>query len=170
MFLEGKSEPALLGEWLDMNLCACFLFDGLDEARCGHVRGIVSPVAMAAGHYIFQEGEPAGRLYLIEEGQVELTTRLNGPFELPVAMLKSQADCFGTSSLLPPFIYSISAKCAAAGSLYAIERTELFALIDKDPQLGYLIMKNLSQHLLSRLREVRQELKIHFRNLYKSVH
>jgi hypothetical protein len=40
----------------------------------------------------------------------------------------------------------------------------------EDHELGCTIMKNLAQHLLERLKETRQELKIHFKTLFKSSH
>jgi hypothetical protein len=40
----------------------------------------------------------------------------------------------------------------------------------EDCGLGFSVMTNLAQHLLDRLKETRQELKIHFKTIFKSIH
>ena len=40
----------------------------------------------------------------------------------------------------------------------------------EDHELGCTMMKNLAQFLLERLKETRHEVKIHFKNLLKSIH
>jgi uncharacterized protein (DUF2235 family) len=43
-------------------------------------------------------------------------------------------------------------------------------MMQKDHELGCTIMKNLAQHFLERLKETRQEVKIHFKTIFKSIH
>ncbi|MBW2337598.1 MAG: hypothetical protein JRF47_12720, partial [Deltaproteobacteria bacterium] len=54
--------------------------------------------------------------------------------------------------------------------LLEISREDLEKINDEDSALGCAIMKNLAQHLLDRLKETRQELKIHFKTLFRSMH
>jgi CRP-like cAMP-binding protein len=56
------------------------------------------------------------------------------------------------------------------GILLAIKRTDLQKLIRAEHQIGLAILTNLARHFLERLKETRQELKIHFKTLFKSVH
>jgi len=122
------------------------------------------------GQFLMHEGQKAEKLFVLKEGHVELLTTVNDDFELPIAILRNPGDCTGTSSLLEPFLYSLSARCAKDGIIVIIQQTDLKQLMEKDHELGCTIMKNLAQHLLDRLRETRQEVKIHFKTIFKSIH
>ncbi len=87
-----------------------------------------------------------------------------------MAILRNPGDCTGTSSLIVPYEYSLSARCAEDGTMLVIKRVDLQKLIMEDCGLGFTVMTNLAQHLLDRLKETRQELKIHFKTLFKSSH
>jgi CRP-like cAMP-binding protein len=121
------------------------------------------------------EGQKAEELFVLKKGAVELLTRVNddlvnNDFELPIAILRTPGDCSGTSSLVEPYIYSLSARCFEDSELLIIKHTDLKNLMLADHELGCTIMKNLAQHLLDRLKETRHELKIHFKTLFKSSH
>jgi len=121
------------------------------------------------------EGKKAEELFVLKQGAVELLTRVNDDlvnenFELHLAILRNPGDCTGTSSLLEPYIYSLSARCFEDSELRVIKHTDLKHLMLADHELGCTLMKNLAQHLLDRLKETRQELKIHFKTLFKSSH
>ena len=151
-------------------LATCYLFLGLSESQLDRLAAITTEARMQKGKWLFFEGEEAKELYVLKQGAVELMTKVDDDFELPIAMLRDPGSCFGVSALTAPHVYSLSARCAEQGSLLVIERTELEKLIQEDRELGYIIMTNWSSHLLNRLKETRQELKIHFKNLFKSMH
>ena len=69
--------------------------------------------------------------------------------------------------LVEPFQYSLSARCAETANLLTIDRGVLMQIMEKDSDFGKIVMDNLAGHYLSRLREARQELKIHFKILLK---
>ena len=48
---------------------------------------------------------------LRKEGAVELLTKVEEGFELPIAILRNPGDCTGTSSLVAPYLYSLSSRC-----------------------------------------------------------
>ena len=64
---------------------------------------------MEKGDFLMHEGQKAEILFLLKEGAVELLTTVNDKFELPIAILRNLGDCTGTSSLLEPYLYSLSA-------------------------------------------------------------
>ena len=125
---------------------------------------------MKKGHFLMHEGQTAEALFVLKEGAVELLTTVNDDFELPIAILRNPGDCTGTSSLVPPYEYSLSARCVKNGDIVIIQQTDLKELMEKDHELGCTIMKNLAQHFLDRLKETRQEVKIHFKTIFKSIH
>ena len=151
-------------------LASCNLFQGLSETQLQRLADITKEMQIEKGEWLFQEGQEANGLFILKEGAVELLTKVDDEFELPIAMLREPGMFLGTSALTAPYVYSLSARCAEQGSLLVIERTELEKLIQEDRELGYIIMTNWAEHLLNRLKETRQELKIHFKNLFKSMH
>ena len=151
-------------------LVTCYLFEGLSESQMQHLTGIAKETSIKKDQWIFQEGQDAKQFFMIKKGAVELLTKVDDKLELPIAMLRDPGSCFGTSSLTAPYVYSLSARCTEQASLLAIERTELEKLMQEECDLGYIIMTNWAAHLLNRLKETREELKIHFRTLFKSMH
>lgn len=156
-------------------LSSCYLFKGLSESQFHDLSGITKEVRAQKGQFLIHEGQKAEQLFVLKQGAVELLTRVNGDlvnvdFELPIAILRNPGDCTGTSALLEPHEYSLSARCFQDSELQVIQYTELKGLMQTDHELGCILMKNLAQHLLDRLKETRQELKIHFKTLFKSSH
>ena len=72
-------------------------------------------------------------------------------------------------ALVEPYRYSLSARCAGDSTLLIINQADIQNLIRTDSDLGCTIMTNLAQKLLDRLKETRQESKIHINTLIKSA-
>ena len=151
-------------------LSSCYLFKGLSESQFHDLSEITKEVRAQKGQFLMHEGQKAEELFVLEQGAVELLTTVNDDFELPIAILRNPGDCSGTSSLLEPYIYSLSARCFEDSELLMIKQSDLINLMLADHELGCCMMKNLAQHLLDRLKETRQELTIHFKTLFKSSH
>ena len=151
-------------------LSSCNLFQGLSETQLQRLADITKEMQIEKGQWLFQEGQEANGLFILKEGAVELLTKVDDDFELPIAMQREPGMFFGTSALTAPHVYSLSARCADKGTVLVIEKEELQRLIQEDRDLGCIFMTNWAEHLLNRLKETRQELKIHFKTLFKSVH
>jgi CRP/FNR family transcriptional regulator, cyclic AMP receptor protein len=152
-----------------MEFYSGYLFKGLSEAQLDVVSRIARECSVEAGKEIFKEGEGAENLFILREGAVELATAVQEGFELPIALLRTPGDLFGSSALVPPFKYSLSARCAESGTLLTIGRTGLLGLMNEDHTLERAVLMNLVAYFLDRLKETRHELKIHFNILLKST-
>jgi len=153
-----------------MPLSSTYLFKGLSESRLQRVNDAAKEIKILKGQWLFHEGNAADRMYVLKSGAAEMLTRVNEDFELPISIIRLPGRCFGTSALVSPHQYSLSARCAEDAVLFEIQREDLQQLTREDNALGYTIMANLAQHLLDRLKETRQELKIHFKTLFRSMH
>ena len=152
------------------SLHSCYLFKGLSESQFHSLSEITKQVRAQKGQFLMNEGRKAEELFVLKQGAVELLTTVNDDFELPISILRNPGDCTGTSSLIEPYEYSLSARCFEDSELLIIKQSDLKNLMLADHELGCSMMKNLAQHLLGRLKETRQELKIHFKTLFKSSH
>ena len=153
-----------------MPLASSFLFKGFSESQLQRLAAISTEIRVPKGQWLFQEGKPADRLYVLKNGAVEMLTKVNGEYELPIKIIRSKGGSFGTSALIFPYEYSLSSRCAEDAELLEIMRDDLEQLNVEDSTLGYTVMKNLAQNLLDRLKETRQELRIHFKTLFRSMH
>lgn len=152
-----------------MNLPTCKLFEGFTNRHCECFFDLIEETTCKQGEWLFREGDSAEQLYCIRKGAVELLTSIDDAIELPITILRSEGNFFGTSSLIAPYTYSLSARAYQDSELSVINREKLMHQIDRDPELGYIIMSNLAKTFLDRLKETRQEIKIHFKSLMKMM-
>jgi CRP-like cAMP-binding protein len=157
-------------EVVRVNFPPCYLFQDLNDGRLNQISSMRQEIKVKKDQSIFTEGKEASALYILKEGAVELMTRIEDVVDLPIAILRNPGDCFGTSALIPPHVYSLSARCVEEGSLLVLQQSDFQRLAEKDHEMGCIFMRNLAKHYLERLKQTRQELKIHFRTLFRSVH
>jgi CRP/FNR family transcriptional regulator len=146
-----------------------FLFKGLTDSQLQRVVTIAKEIQLPKGQWLFQEGQAADKIYILSEGSVEFLTKINGEYELPIKIVRSKGECMGTTALITPHIYSLSSRSTEDATLFEIKCNNLQNILEEDSAIGYTIIRNLAQHLLGRLKETRQELKIHFRTLIRSM-
>jgi CRP-like cAMP-binding protein len=152
-----------------MQLSSCYLFQGLSDSQLDNLITIGIETSIQKGQWLYREEEDLQQIFILEQGAVELLTTVDA-IELPITILRSAGDCCGTSALVAPYKYSLSARGVEDGALLAIKRVDLETLIKQDNELGCIVLGNLAQHFLDRLKETRQELKIHFKTILKSMH
>jgi len=152
-----------------MPLSSCYLFSRLSESQLESIFAISREQRIQKGQWLFRENEEAEHFYVIQEGAVELVTVVDDHIEIPIAMVRAKNGCIGIGALVPPFRYSLSARAAHDSNLLVFKRTDLETLKREDPGLVCIMMNNLAQKLLERLRESRQEMKIHFMRLVRAA-
>ncbi|MDH3886718.1 MAG: cyclic nucleotide-binding domain-containing protein [Desulfobacterales bacterium] len=152
-----------------MPFSSCYLFSRLSDPQLERVQAISREQKIQKDQWLFREDQEAQCFYLIKEGAIELLTVVDERIEIPIAMIKTQNGCIGIGALVPPFRYSLSARAALESNLLVFNRTDIETLKRDDPGLVCIIMNNLAQKLLDRLRETRREIKIHFMNLVRSA-
>ena len=148
-----------------MDSSSTYLFRGMGEGQMKKILAVGKEIPMKRGQQIIKEGQAANGVYILKSGAVELLTYVEKDFELPISILRNPGDVFGTSALVPPYQYSLSARCVEEGVLFCMETSALRKLAAEDREIGCQMMTNLAGHFLDRLKETRQEVKIHFKNL-----
>lgn len=148
-----------------MDSSFAYLFEGLNAGQMEKIKAIGKEIAMRQGQQIFREGQEANGVYIVRQGSVELLTVIEKEIELPISILREPGDTFGTSALVPPYRYSLSARCVEEGTLFSMQTRDLRRLAAEDHDIGCTLMTNLAAHFLERLKETRQEVKIHFKTL-----
>jgi hypothetical protein len=102
------------------------------------------------GITLFQEGEKADRLFILEEGAVSLTFKEEEQYSV-----SDSGRIIGWSFLVPPNRYTASAVTTAPSKLLMIKSPDFYYLIHKEPRMGVKVMENLAQVVASRLSQIR---------------
>ncbi len=113
------------------------------------------------GEMIHDEGEKAKDLFLLSQGVVHLRFQLPGhsTSEAMNISVVRPGGVFGWSALVPPRRYTLAAWCASPTCRYLrADGRELERLFEREPDLGYIFMRNLAVIVGSRLRALREEL------------
>ena len=152
-----------------MPLNSCYLFQGLAQSQIERIVAITQEQQFQKGQWLFHEGQEAKHLYLVKDGAVELVIKVEDTIEIPIAIIRPDNGSLGVGALIEPYRYSLSGRCLEDSTLSVIPKTQLHELMDDDSEMRCIIMTNLAKKLLNRLKETRQEVKIHFMNLVRSV-
>ena len=104
-----------------MDSSSTYLFRGMGEGQMKKILAVGKEIPMKKGQQIIKEGQAANGVYILRSGAVELMTTVEKDFDLPISILRDRGDVFGTSALVTPYQYSLSARCVEDGVLFCIE-------------------------------------------------
>ena len=102
------------------------------------------------GETVFNEGEPGAGMYIVKNGEVGITRKMDNGAELALALVK-ECGFFGELALLDEIPRSASAKAATDAVLFAFSKPSLESLCRRNPRLGNKILSNLSRLICRRL-------------------
>jgi CRP-like cAMP-binding protein len=116
-----------------------------------------STLRFQAGSYVFREGEPADRLYLVRHGRVAL--ELLVPQRGPVIVDTVQAgELLGVSWLFPPYRWQFDAHAVKPVEALAFQGAALRAACEQDPLFGYQLMRRIGAVMEHRMQSARVRL------------
>lgn len=111
----------------------------------------------AAGTLIFHEGSPANRLHLIERGRVSLESHPKDEAPATVQVLGA-GDVLGWSWLFPPCYWHFDGRALEPTTVILFHGTRLRERCDQEHDLGYEMMKRMTQLAMQRLQAARRKL------------
>lgn len=114
-------------------------------------------VEFETGQIIFQEGDLANRFYLIESGKVALETPEKDE-EPKLIQTIGAGDVLGWSWLFPPYYWHFDARAAEPTKAIFFYGTRLREQCEQDHDLGYELMKRMSEVVIKRLQATRKML------------
>ena len=112
---------------------------------------IANIVAFEDGEIIYHEGDKHPYFYVVLEGKVRLESYVSGRGSLPIFTAES-LDVISWSSLTPVVRQKTStARVIAPTKLLAFHADDLMECCEVDCELGFVIMRRLSNIIASRL-------------------
>ncbi len=135
-------------------------FSGLSESHLNTLAHNAMAADFAAGENIFQAGEVANRFYFILEGEVALTAAGQRDDERSRATIETvgAGNVLGWSWLFPPQRWHFDARAVTAGRAIFFYGTRLREECENDHDLGYELMKRVSEIVIQRLDAARERI------------
>jgi CRP-like cAMP-binding protein len=142
---------------LEPTLAAHPFFKGLSEPHLELLTGCTSNAVFDAGQFIFREGEPADRFYLLRHGRVgiEIFPPVGGPVTIETL---EEGELLGWSWLFPPYKARFDARALTLVRALALDGACLRQKCEADKTLGYELLRRFAGVIISRLESTRIQL------------
>ncbi len=129
------------------------LFSGLGQTELAGIAKLCRERAYESGSLIFTIGGSATDVYLLETGKVDIQIefKIHDYEIMSTVYTVGKGEIFGWSALVPPHRLTASARCEGKADVIMINGKELMEFLEKDRRIGYVVMKNLSALISSRL-------------------
>lgn len=109
------------------------------------------------GQVLFCEKETANRFYVIESGKVALEGK--GAYSRAVIIETIGAgDLLGWSWMFPPYVWRFTARAMEETDAIFFYGTVLREYCERDPLLGFELMKRMSPVMIERLQAARNKM------------
>jgi CRP/FNR family cyclic AMP-dependent transcriptional regulator len=135
-------------------------FASLNEKQLEALAGITQEKNYPKGALLVKENTAATILALLLEGDIDLIFSGGGEGAISNALVGSIApgEVYGVSSLIEPYRYTASVKATVPVKVIEMDGVALREMVEKDPKLGYVMMRNVSIAVLERLKYTQVEL------------
>jgi CRP/FNR family transcriptional regulator, cyclic AMP receptor protein len=137
-----------------------FILQDLQDTELAEVWGASLPREFPAGSVIMAEGEPGEKMYILLEGEVEVTKRLLLPIDqtalLERIMNRLKAGdgvTLGEMALIEHDVRSANVTASSDCRMLELSKENSFRLFNHNPAMGVKILFRLSQLLSKRLRK-----------------
>jgi CRP/FNR family cyclic AMP-dependent transcriptional regulator len=132
-------------------------FHGLDPEYFDLLVGCATNVRFAEGSFLFGEGEPADRFFLIRHGKVavEIAAPGRGPV---VVQTVGEGDLVGFSWLFEPHRWKFDARAVEPTTALSLDGICLRGKCEEDSRLGFDLMQRFARVVVQRLQATRLQL------------
>lgn len=134
------------------------IFSGLTDHELHLLGEICETRHYDAGEYIFREGEPGNRLFVIMGGEVRISRQIPGAGEEALAVLKPGA-LFGEMAVFDRSERSTDAISHSGTDVVTISRAEFEMLLDFHRDIAYKVLWAVVRVLSARLRATNDSLR-----------
>jgi len=138
-------------------------FGPLNEKQRKAIAMVADEIQMKEKQVVFEECQAADALYLLIEGDIDLTYKSEEKFHpkktkvFSVGEINPQ-EVFAISALIEPYEYNATATVTKDGRAIKIDAKALRELIEQDIQLGYILMHQIAKTAMERLAYTRVQL------------
>ena len=131
------------------------LFRGIDPEVMEEIANICSEEKYTKDTVLFEKGEEAKSLYILEQGALNLVIKNGGSL---IYSLTESGQVFGWSSMVESGVYTASGVCATDLKAVKIKREKLDKIFDRHPEVGFKVLKRLARVISQRLSNAYRDL------------
>jgi CRP-like cAMP-binding protein len=140
-------------------------FSGLTDEQLKSLSLIAAEKTFASDALIFEECDTADKIYLLIDGNVDLSYRSIDEMHIYTTPPKefyagsiNPGEIFGISALIEPYANNATAKASKLSHVIMIDAIELRKLLEQDLPLAYNITRQTVRVLMERLIDLRVQL------------
>ncbi len=144
------------------------LLQGLDDTQLEQMIAMMTPVEFEADEYVMHEGDSGCEIYILLGGEVEISKSLVLPQWIQSAQTQDKAliklsqkqhPFFGEMSMFgKESTREASIKAIRPSQMAILQKKELLNAIQKNPQIGTIIYRNIASELVKRLRKANKDI------------
>jgi len=125
----------------------------LTEEEAARVLALGTHSTHAAGAVLFNLGDAADSLFLLERGRIALTLpmQVRGKQQDVLIEERSGGQALGWSALVPPHRFTLKATALVDSVVIALPRAALAEHLSAHPAVGYVVARNVSAVVGQRL-------------------
>jgi len=135
------------------------LFAGLSSEQLDAIERAGERRKYSAGETLFAEGEEGAHVYCLLSGRVELSVAMSDQTEQVPVHVATPGSVFGEFVLFEQRPRSATARAVRGVHVLAVAAEDMHASFVVDPQAGYVVMHNLCNILVERMRKTTSELR-----------
>lgn len=135
------------------------IFGGLSDVEAAELDAIAIERNLAPGEFVYQDGDNANRLYVIDQGKVKLIKYSSEGSEFIISFL-GPGEVFGAVATLIDKPYPCSAVAAKETSVIEFDKKDFLPFLNNHPKIALGIIKVLGERLIdaqNRLRDLAGE-------------
>ena len=143
------------------------LFKDIPKEKFDKIEKIIEIAEYPAGDVVIQEGDRGNELYILLDGEVEVSKSLVLKFEglrtqrekSLVRLSSENYPLFGELCIFEKDGLRTATVTAVTRSKFiVIKREKFFKLAEKDKEIGYILVKNIAQILAQRLKKANTDI------------
>ncbi len=138
------------------------LLQALDAEQQARIAAIAEEEHLPAGTVVFREGDPSGEVYVVLEGRVSLSMRVERRGE-QLILTFGPGELLGWSGFRSNGRRVATARTLESSSLLRLPSSAVRRLCDEDHDIGFALMKRAFAEVTTRLEETRLQLLDMFR-------
>lgn len=132
-------------------------FRGIDEGLRALLVGCAANERFEAGAFLFREGQPADKFYLVRAGTVNV--ELDMPGRKPIVLeTVLDGEVLGWSWMVEPHRYAFSARAQTLVRVLSFDARCLTRKMEADPVLGYAVLRRFVPVMAHRLASARLQM------------
>jgi len=134
------------------NLMASEIFQGVKAEQIEEIDDIISRVTLSKDEILLEEGTESHNFYVVENGDIEVYFSVPGEDDFINACRLKVGSVVGEMALLENDVHSARVVAKTAASVVKIDSRAFLLYLEANPDVGYIVMRNLARIISKRLR------------------